>query len=506
MFSQGDSIPTCVRLITTILLISTLAAPQHRAVDADVVRQGSALTASGQLEEAREFYKGALLRSPGNPVLLFELGMIYFRQGDWGQAIETFNGSLKADPGNIKTLFYLSEAYFASPDVDRARETIAKAALIAPNDAQVCQKYGEYLTAALETRRQGIPWLEKARRLNPALEHIDFEIGKAQFELTDFQSASHNLESAMRREQKNGEASFLLAESWSHLGDWEKARAYYQDCLARGYVDAHAYYGLGQSLVQSGNYPAAIEPLRHALELQPSMIQAHFQLGKAYRETGRSAEGQHETSLFAAMNGRIDTSSELKTPENQKAWQRVHPLLESGREQEAREYLAGIGTPQHPNLSQANFLLGAMYFSMGRNADTQRVLALARTQDPQSARIAAYLGMVQFSSGNKAAAEAAFLSALELDPSEPLALIGMGSLRYQQANWVEAAEYLDKSRTSDPGVLFLLCDAYFKVGRNQEGALTAEMVRAFGSNQKELMVALDSLLQSQHPEPEVAPR
>lgn len=432
--------------------------------------------------------------------------MIYFRQRNWEQAIETFTDSLKADPGNIKTLFYLSEAYFAKPSLDRARETIAKAAQIAPNDAQVCQKYGEYLTAALETRREGISWLEKARCLNPALEHIDFEIGKAQFELTDFQSASQSLEAAARRESKNGEASFLLAESWSRLSDWEKARTYYEDSLARGYVDAHAYYGLGQALVQLGNFQVAIEPLRHALDLQPSMIQTHFQLAKAYRETGRNAEAQHETNLFAAMNGRTDTSSELKTPENQKAWQRVRPLLESGREQEAREYLAGFGEPQHPDLSHANFLLGAMYFSMGRNADAQRVLALARSQDPKSAQTEAYLGMVQSSSGDKAAGEASFRAALELDPSDALALIGIGTLRYQQRKWAEAVEYLEKSRTADPGVLFMLCNAYFKVGRNKEGALTAEMVRAFGSNQKELMAALDSLLQSQHSEQTVAPR
>jgi tetratricopeptide (TPR) repeat protein len=502
----SDTIPTGVKLLTTFLLISTLAAPQEQAGDADVVRQGSALTAGGKLEEARVLYQNALLHTPANPILLFELGMIDFRQRDWDRAIETFTESLKADPGNIKTLFYLSEAYFARPDLDHARETIAKAAQIDPNDAQVCQKYGEYLTATLETRRAGISWLEKARRLNPALENVDFEIGKAQFELTDFQSASKSLESAVRREHKNGDASFLLAESWSHLGDWQKARSYYEDSLTRGYVDAHAYYGLGQALVQLGKFQAAIEPLRHALELQPSMIQAHFQLGKAYRETGLSTEGRHETKLFAAMNGRTDTSSELKTPENQKAWQRVRPLLENGHEQEAREYLAGINAPQHLDSSQVDFLLGAMYFSMGRNAEAQRVLALARAQDPRAAHIAAYLGMVQISSGDKAAAEAAFRAALELDPFDPLALIGMGSLRYQQAKWAEAVEYLEKSRTADPGVLFMLCDAYFKVGRNQDGTLTAEMVRAFGSKQKELMAALDNLLQSQHPEQAVSPR
>ena len=486
-----------MKLLAAVLLLSTLARPQEDPGLARVRRQGAALAASGKLDAASELYHHALLHSPGNPGLLFELGMIDFRQRNWESAIANFTASQKGDPANIKTLYYLAEAYFAQSDLDHARETIATAARLAPNDPQVCQKYGEYLASTLETRREGVAWLEKAQRLNPALEHIEFEIGKAQFQLTDFQSAITNLENALRQEPENGEADFLLAESWSRLGHWEKARTCYEDSLTHGYVDARAYYGLGQSLVQLGLSRAAIEPLRHALSLQPSLIEAHFQLGKAYREAGQSKEAQHENSLFSAMTGRTDTSSELKTPENQKAWLRVRPLLEADREQEARQYLSGMSETQGPDSFPADFLLGAMYFSMGRKADARRVLALARAQAPKSAHIASYLGMVQISSGDTMAAEETFRSALELDPSAPLALIGMGTLRYQQAKWTDAIEYLDQSRTADPGVLFMLCDAYFKVGRTNDGEVAAEMVRAFGSARKDLMSALDRLLRSQ---------
>src|SRR5882757_9266887 len=79
----GDSIPTRMTLLATFLLLSTMAVSQDRAVDADVVPQGSAATARNKLEEARDFYKDALLHSPGNPSLVFELGMIYFRQREW---------------------------------------------------------------------------------------------------------------------------------------------------------------------------------------------------------------------------------------------------------------------------------------------------------------------------------------------------------------------------------------------------------------------------------------
>ena len=103
-------------------------------------------------------------------------------------------------------------------DLDLARQTIAQAASIAPNDAQVCQKYGEYLSATVETRKQGLSWLEKARTLNPNLMRIDFDIGKTQFALTDYESAASSFEMAVKKDARDGEAAFDLAESWARLG------------------------------------------------------------------------------------------------------------------------------------------------------------------------------------------------------------------------------------------------------------------------------------------------
>jgi tetratricopeptide (TPR) repeat protein len=134
-----------------------------------------------------------------------------------------------------------------------------------------------------------------------------------------------------------------------------------------------------------------------------------------------------------------------------------------------------------------------MYYSMGRTDDARRVLTSARTKSPKSARIAAYLGMVELSSGNAAAAEEAFQSALSLDSNEALALIGMGGIRYHQQRWLDAIEYLEKSRTADPDALFLLCDAYYRVGEPQQATLTAEVIRALGSDRKPLLDKLQKL-------------
>lgn len=461
---------------------------------ADVLRQGTHLVEAGQLLAAQELYEKTLHSFPADPDLTFELGMVYFRQHNWEKAVENFKSSIGSRPGRVKPLFYLAEAYFMESNLDLAREAIGQAARIAPNDPQVCQKYGEYLSMTVETRREGLAWLQKARHLSPALVRIDFEIGKTQFELTDFPSAASSFEAALKSDGRDGQAAFFLAETWANLSEWEKARERYTYALAQGYSPGPAYYGRGRALVELGDFEAALVALRRALAVQPSLIQAHFQLAKAYRQLGRSGEARYEAKLFGGMTNRIDTSRELKGAEEENAWKQVKPLLEANKEQEALELLGKSRYSVPFDRGEPHYLLGVMYYSLGRKADVKRMLSIARAQAPKSARIAAYLGFVELSSGETGAAEESFASALTLDSAEVLALIGVGVIRYQQQRWAEAVGYLEKSRTADPDTLYMLCDAYFRIGRREEALLTAEVVRALGSDNKNLLKALDQLV------------
>lgn len=464
---------------------------------AEVVRQGRRLVQTGQLAATQELYEKALRSFPGDPDLSFELGMVHFRQHNWAKAIENYKSSISSRPGRVKPLFYLAEAYFMESNLDRAREAIAQAAHIAPNDPQVCQKYGEYLSMALETRREGLAWLQKARRLSPGLARIDFEIGKAQFELTDFQAAVSSFETALKNNSSDGQAAFLLAESWAKLSEWKKARKCYSYALAHGYANGATYYGLGSALVELGESKAALVPLQRAIAMQPSLIQAHFQLGKAYRQLGRTAEARHEVRLFGAMADRVDTSSELKGPETENAWRQVKPLLEENKEREALELLRKLPVSDPSGRVEPHYLLGVMYYSLRRMHDAKRMLIIARTQAPKSARIAAYLGFLELATLETGAAEESFQSALSQDSTETLALIGMGIIRYRQHRWVDAVHFLEKSRTADPKALYMLCDAYFRIKKTKQALLIAEVIRALASHNKALLNAVDQLVRLQ---------
>ncbi len=483
-----------MRTLIAFLVMSAVIAGENRPKVAEVLRQGTRLVETGQLTAAQELYEKTLSSFPDDPDLTFELGMVFFRQHNWAKAVENYKRSISSSPGRIKPLFYLAEAYFMESNLDLARETIAQAARIAPNDPQVCQKYGEYLSMTVETRREGLSWLQKARRLSPGLARIEIEIGKTQFELTDFPSAASSFEAALKDNSRDGQAAFFLAETWANLSEWEKARERYSYALAQGYSTGAAYYGLGRALVELGDFEAALVALRRGVAMQPSLIQARFQLARAYRQLGRTEEARHEARLFGAMNNRIDTSRELKGAEEENAWKQVKPLLEASKEQEALELLAKLPVSDGIDCGEPHYLLGAMYYSLGRKEDAKHMLSIARTQAPKSARIAAYLGFVELSSGEAGAAEESFASALALDSAEVLALIGMGVTQYQKQRWADAVEYLERSRTADPGTLYMLCDAYFRIKRTEDALVTAEVIRALGSDNKPLLNAVDELV------------
>jgi len=476
------------------LFLSVLSMGQMRPDVGSIVARGQHLVEAGQLAEARHLYESAVRDLPDSSDLRFELGMVYLRERNWPKAIENYQRSLSTNPNRVKALFYLAEAYSMNSEVGLARETLAKAVDIAPDDAQVRQKYGEYLSAKLETRSEGLRQLQKARQLNRNLPRIDFDIGKAQFDLTDFPSATSSFEAELKRTAGDGEASYFLAESNARLGIWEKALHYYEFALAHGYADGAAYYGLGRSLVELDDFGASLAPLQRALAVQPSLVQAHFQLGRAYERLGRFEEANHEKQLFTAMNARVDTSSEMRGPEMEEAWKHVKPLLAENKEQQALEYLAKLPDTDPASPGSSYYLLGEMYFTLGRNDDAARALLMASKLSPNDAQITAYLGMMQLASGQISAGEQSLEAALTLDAANPLALVGMGGIRYRQGQWHDAIQYLERSRTADPNSLFLLCDAYFRVGKRQDALLTAEVIRALGADQRTLMDSVDELL------------
>lgn len=66
-------------------------------------------------------------------------------QNDWPKAIEYLEKCTNLQPRNADVLFYLAQAYYLNHELVQAQESIRSATQLAPKDAAVLQKAGEYL-------------------------------------------------------------------------------------------------------------------------------------------------------------------------------------------------------------------------------------------------------------------------------------------------------------------------------------------------------------------------
>jgi len=216
-----------MRMFVAFLLMLAPTFAQAPDEVTPLLKQGETLIHAGQLVQAQEFFENAQRKFPDNADISFDLGTAFFLQHNWQKAIENFQKILLVKPNQTDALFYLAQAYYQNSDLARARVTIARAAELTPDNPYICQKYGEYLATTNngeeDQGREGIKWLKKARSLNPNLERIDYDLGMTELSEKDIPDAAASFEEALKKDPANGKVAFLLAETRSLMGEWEKA-------------------------------------------------------------------------------------------------------------------------------------------------------------------------------------------------------------------------------------------------------------------------------------------
>jgi tetratricopeptide (TPR) repeat protein len=444
------------------------------------LRHAAELEERGQFAQAEQVYLAQEKHFPRNAEILFHLGTLRMRQNDWPKAVEYLERCRTLQPRNTDVLFYLAQAHYLNGELAQAQETILSAVRLAPKEAPVLQKAGEYLCEGNDCG-PGLDDLLKARNLDPALENIDMDLGMAYYKLFKQDEAQPILETVFRKDPNNLVAALILGEIAAYQGNWEKARGLYEYVLMRKPRNASALKDLGAALVALGRYEEALSPLREALAIDPSLSDVHFQLGRALRNLGRTEESLHEMELYQSIRDRAHIAQALVSPDKasqNEHWRECEKVLKEKGESAAIAYVKSVAAETHMQLN-AYYMVGMIYSAQHRNEDAIRVLSKAAQVSPNDADIFAFLGRVYLREHNYEQSEVDLKRALEMSPQNQIALVGMGELEYERGQWTEAARYFDESRTQEVSTLLLMCNAYARAGNRDKAHEAAEMVRAF---------------------------
>ena len=133
---------------------------------------------------------------------------------------------------------------------------------------------------------------------------------------------------------------------------------------------------LGHAYAQQGDYPAAIDALRRALQLKHDVADANSALGVIYLKQGKLPEA--EAALRAELTTRPDDVNARETLAT------VLDLL--GRQEDALSELRMV-LKARPELAAARYLRGKILLSRGAPADAATQLEIAARLTPEDANI-----------------------------------------------------------------------------------------------------------------------
>jgi Tfp pilus assembly protein PilF len=451
---------------------------------------------SGRRAEAATLYDEALQYAPNDPDLLLKLGMYQLGAGNRNEAIRLLEHCVRVAPKDGDAQFYLAQAYHLNGETDLALRSIRESAILEPGNGDILQKCGEYLLSAGKYP-DALDWLTRAQKAEPKQPGIDYDLGAASYKLMDLAGAEKSLERAVEGQPNGFDALALLGTVQIHLAKWDEASANLRRALDLKPDDTGALLGLGHCEVELKDYAAAVDTLRRVLHGDPTQLQAHFYLSRAYAALGQPAEAQHEAALHHLMMQQFTfMPSEGKDAAEDAIVPQARALLAQQKEDEAlRLYqLHFSGTGARPG--DAWVFVGKVYLLLGDRSNGLRCLQHALVVDPQVRDAHTYEGMLALKNDDLKSAETDFQTELAHDPNSQAAIAEMGEVRYRQGRWADAARLLSESKTMTPQQLYMLCDSEFRLRDDGNAELTAELTEAYGRTDSALMQELMALLRS----------
>lgn len=200
-------------------------------------------------DAAERDLKLAIQTDPTYEIAHYNLGKIYQKQRKWDKAIEAFEGATQRAPGNANYFYDLGEAYLEAKKIDAAEQALKKAADLDPTLYKAHWRLG-LVYVALERPKEADAALRKAIEANPRLDKPFVDLGHLYLDYDGFKEA-------------------------------EKV---FSECLRANENSAECYNGHGLALKELKLYEPATGEFKKALELEPSLANAQYNIGMTYAE------------------------------------------------------------------------------------------------------------------------------------------------------------------------------------------------------------------------------
>jgi len=303
---------------------------------ADVFADAQHLSQQGKHDEAIAKLQQLKNRSPRPGGLEHEIGVAYYKKGDYQAASTAFEEALKENPEDAEAIQLLGLSYYlggkplqAIPLLEKVQTWFPRANVDGAYILGICyiqaKKYDEarhafgkmfdvppdsaasYLFAARMLFRQEYhPVAEqyalKAIALDPKLPLAHFLLGELHLYKSQIPEAIVDLKQELALNPSYAPAYYKLADAYVRIQNYDDAERLLQRSIWLDATSTGPYILLGKVLEKKGEPVLAMRALQRAVRMDPNNPMTHQLLGQAYRELGQNDLAQKELERVEHLN------------------------------------------------------------------------------------------------------------------------------------------------------------------------------------------------------------
>ena len=289
------------------------------------------LLQQGKNEEAIAELNRMKTSDPGLKGVSHELGVAYYKSGDYLKAIDSFRAASQQDPNdkestqmlglsnylagrpaeaipllekvrgwypraNVDANYILGVCYIQTKDYSQARKAFAQMFDVPPDSAAA------YLfTARVLLRQEFDPiaeeYAQKATALDPKLPLAHFFLGELHLYKSKVPEAIADFEAELAINPGHAATYYKLADAYTRVQKFDEAERLLQRSIWLDATSNGPYILLGKVLEKKGEAELAVRALQHALSMDPNNTVAHHLMGQAYQDMGRTSDAERERKL-----------------------------------------------------------------------------------------------------------------------------------------------------------------------------------------------------------------
>ncbi len=419
----------------------------------------------GRNEEALATYERALTLSKTGAErsdVLVEMSRVHADRGAINLALEGLSRARDAAPTDPEIHYNLGVLYFRAGQYDAAVASFDDAVKLKADHANALNNKG----VTLEKQRK----LDEAATAFKAAIAVDgnngfahFNLGLVLFKLRRFKEAEASFERATVVDPELGDAKFFLGEICFQLGDTKKALRLYKDALHSNPDDASTHRRVGDIHLQSGELDLAIGEYWAAVDADADAADHRAQLMRVL--VARNNDGDVRRAV------KLGEAGLAKHPEQLEVRTALATAEVAARRSERARQLLEEGTQVAPKDPAAHTAYARFLLEQGKVSDADASFAIAVKLDPRHASAIAGQGEAALSQGDTPKAEKAFQAALELDPGLASARAELGYIFFKADKNDAALRELGRAVEDDSRLgraWFYLAFAQYKAGQKDK--------------------------------------